>query len=266
MTRADQQATGHCPNAYGPVRHCLQADSMCLPKANRLISRQVEVFQSRKGSIAPGEKAKIALEAIAAKKFGDINLIGENTRDPQINRAQFYQALSDSMTARMLSTGDMPITDELNILFPQSWPDSTTPEYGELELRSVAQRFLVPYSGQLKADYREMKDSAGKTIPPTMRKLICAIATLPVSTAACERGFSAMNIVCSPLRNSLSTAHISSLLFVSLVGPPVHEWKPAKYVSSWLAKGRRHVYHSSGACRPEPESVKCNLRQLWAVM
>ena len=22
MIRADQQATGHCPNAYGPVRHC----------------------------------------------------------------------------------------------------------------------------------------------------------------------------------------------------------------------------------------------------
>ena len=75
-----------------------------------------------------------------------------------------------------------------SILLPKPWPVNTTPEYGEVELRSIAQPFLVPYSGQLKADYREMKDSAGKTIPPTMRKFICAIATLPVSAAACERG------------------------------------------------------------------------------
>ena len=61
---------------------------------------------------------------------------------------------------------------------------------------------------------------------------------------------SAMNIIYSPSRNSLSTARISSLLFVSCVGPRVHEWKPAKYVSSWLAKGRRQkglwVWHQKG--------------------
>ena len=60
------------------------------------------------------------------------------------------------MTARMLSTANTSITDDLSILLPKPWPVNMTPEYGEVELRSIAQRFLVPYSGQLKADYCEM--------------------------------------------------------------------------------------------------------------
>lgn len=65
----------------------------------------------------------------------------KNKRDPQINRGQFYQAFSDSMMARLLSTGDTSITDELSILIPQPWPVSTTAEYGEVELCSVADVF-----------------------------------------------------------------------------------------------------------------------------
>ena len=52
---------------------------------------------------------------------------------------------------------------------PQPWPVNTTPDYGEVELRSIAKRFLVPYSGQLKTDldYREMKDSLSRQNNPT---------------------------------------------------------------------------------------------------
>ena len=68
--------------------------------------------------------------AIAAKTFGVIHLTGENKRDSQINRAQFYQALSDLMTARMLLTADTSITDDLSVLLPQPWSVNTTAEYG----------------------------------------------------------------------------------------------------------------------------------------
>ena len=46
-----------------------------------------------------------------------------------------------------------------------------------------------------------------------------AVQTLPISTAACERGFSQMNIVCSDLRSSLTVAHMSFLMFIGIVGP-----------------------------------------------
>jgi hypothetical protein len=96
----------------------LQTDSICLPKANRLIYRQVVEFQSRKGSISPGYEVKILEAAIATKRFGDIIHTEYSKWDPQINRGQFYQALYDSITARMQSAG------ELSILIPQPWPCS----------------------------------------------------------------------------------------------------------------------------------------------
>ena len=54
------------------------------------------------------------------------------------------KALSNSMTATMLSTADTYVTDDLSILLPQFWPCSrhspvnTTAEYGEVELRLIA--------------------------------------------------------------------------------------------------------------------------------
>ena len=47
-----------------------------------------------------------------------------------------------------------------------------------------------------------------------------------------------MNAVCTPLRTSLAADHTSSLLFISMVGPPLHIWQPVFYVKSWLVKGR----------------------------
>ena len=40
-----------------------------------------------------------------------------------------------------------------------------------------------------------------------MKRLVFAVDTLAVSTAASERGFSRMNVVSSPLRTRLSIPH-----------------------------------------------------------
>jgi len=80
----------------------------------------------------------------------------------------------------------------------------------------------------LKQDCREYKETNGETILPGLRILINSINTLPVSTAECERGFSKLNILCSTrcLRSKLSVNHLSSLMFVSMCGPPVSQWEP----------------------------------------
>ena len=69
-----------------------------------------------------------------------------------------------------------------------------------------------------------MKDAevSGRKI----RRLIGAIHTLPVSTAEWERGFSKMNLICTPLRSCIRVEHMSSLLFISIVGPHLREWNP----------------------------------------
>jgi len=73
-----------------------------------------------------------------------------------------------------------------------------------------------------------------------MKRLVFAVDTLPVSTAACERGFSRMNVLCSPLRTrQISIAHLlSQLMFVGMEGPPMSSFEPTAYVKAWLAAGR----------------------------
>jgi len=67
-----------------------------------------------------------------------------------------------------------------------------------------------------------------------MKILVVAVDTLPVSTAACERGLCCMDVICSPLRTRLSTAHLSSLMtFVGMEGPPMSNFDdPTVYVKS----------------------------------
>jgi len=68
-----------------------------------------------------------------------------------------------------------------------------------------------------------------------LQNLINAVHTLPVSTAECERGFSQMNLICTPTRSLLSVEHMSAL---NMSGPPLAEWFPIAYVRTWLSKGR----------------------------
>ena len=107
------------------------------------------------------------------------------------------------------------------------------------------------------------KDSGGSNISPPMQSLLSAVATLPISTASCERGFSKMNIFCSPLRSSLTVAHMSSLLFISIAGPPVLECNPLPYVKKWIVKGRRHAQFAACLERQTCGDVKDSDKALW---
>ena len=66
--------------------------------------------------------------------------------------------------------------------------------------------------------FREYRENGGEKVPDQLKPLFLAIDTIPVCTAECERGFSQMNLILSPVRNSLSVSTVSSLLFAKLVG------------------------------------------------
>jgi hypothetical protein len=78
-----------------------------------------------------------------------------------------------------------------------------------------------------------------KTVVPNIKKLLSIIATYPVTSADCERGFSTMNDICTKTRNSLDIENVSDLLFLSLVGPPVAMFDPEDYVKEWLKRNHR---------------------------
>ena len=178
-----------------------------------------------------------------------MTLVLETVRgDKEINRGQFYQALVDAMTSRMLPQSERSITDCVSTLFPSPWPEDCSLVYGESELKLACEKFRIPYTGELKQQYRDFKDSRGSGVPGLhLKRLIGVIHTLPVSTAECERGFSRMNLICTPLRSMLTVKHLSSLMFMSLVGPPIEQWHPLPYVRRWLAAGRHAATDAGNA-------------------
>ena len=76
-------------------------------------------------------------------------------------------------------------------------------------------------------------------IPSSILQLTSIVATFPVTSADCERGFSTMNNICTKTRNSLHVDNIADLLFISLVGPPMAEFNPKPYVTEWLKRNHR---------------------------
>src|SRR6218665_437209 len=125
------------------------------------------------------------------------------------------------------------------------FPSELYPEFGEGEVKFLCAKFGLSFS-DLKFAYRNIKDSRGSLISNELLKFKSVINKIPVSTAACERGFSKMNIICSPLRTRLTVKHTSPLMFVSLSGPPVMLFEPLKYVKSWRVLNWRSAVNSQG--------------------
>lgn len=241
----------------------LQRSDITLPVAHRLISRQVEVFHARRDS--DSQYYREACESVENGKFKDV-VVGAGTgKEKEINRSQFYQSLADSMTARMLPESERALCSSLSVLTPNTWPSDLSPEYGEQDLRIVCTTFMVAFS-EVKIDYRTFKDSRGLSVSHKLQSLFNRVNTIPVSTAACERGFSCMNIVCGPLRSRLTVAHMSALMFISLTGPPLMLWKPMPYVKSWLALNRRDATSTQGPQKKQLVSDDPVMCSMWRIL
>jgi len=95
-----------------------------------------------------------------------------------------------------------------------------------------------------------------------MWKLLSAVDTLPISTALCECAFSLMNIIRSLLRTKLTTAHISSLMFLAIEGLRQNNFEPTLYVKAWLARGR-HAATDLGNTKDKESKVEPRQIAIW---
>jgi hypothetical protein len=78
----------------------------------------------------------------------------------------------------------------------------------------------------------------GKAMMARLSDFVQTLKVLPVSSAACERGFSQLNLQHTTVRNRLAIGTISNLLMISVNGPSIRDWNARKYVLSWLRAGR----------------------------
>src|SRR6266446_9072103 len=69
-------------------------------------------------------------------------------------------------------------------------------------------------------------------------KLVQLLKVLPISSAACERGFNQMNLHHTSERNRLLVERVSDLMMLSINRPPLSLWNARKYVLSWLKSGK----------------------------
>ncbi|KAL4147958.1 hypothetical protein QTP88_002271 [Uroleucon formosanum] len=86
--------------------------------------------------------------------------------------------------------------------------------------------------------WREIKDHSNIF---DLKPLLTAVNTVAISSCECERTFSAMNNILTPKRTALSSKHLSSLLFINCVRPPLKLFIPSPYVHTWISNGRRNA-------------------------
>ena len=84
------------------------------------------------------------------------------------------------------------------------------------------------------------------------------LSVYPIASAACERGFSQMNLQHTDTRNRLTVQTVGNALMLSINGPPLEFWAPRKYVISWLTSGRRGALDKpTGPPKKGPTAGKC---------
>lgn len=63
-----------------------------------------------------------------------MTLLTTDGKLPEIPKGQFYQALADSVAARLLPDKEKDLVRAIDALNPASFPDDLSPEYGESEV------------------------------------------------------------------------------------------------------------------------------------
>ncbi|KAL8572378.1 hypothetical protein ACOMHN_023147 [Nucella lapillus] len=72
--------------------------------------------------------------------------------------------------------------------------------------------------------------------------LVQILIFLPISSANCERAFSAQKRIKSSTRSSLSTSRLSDLIVISTEGPELERFDPASAMKKWNASGKRKPF------------------------
>ncbi|XP_073532536.1 zinc finger protein 862-like [Phyllobates terribilis] len=170
------------------------------------------------------------------------------------------------LTVRFLS--DINIERSTAVFDTFAWPAGTTlQDYGVVEITALAHHFrkrLSPPESDdqcihsLLNEWYEFKVlGKGKKLCelldlalsnterfPVLGNLLSIVAVLPVSTSCCERGFSLMNMVKNQFRSRMQEESLSDLFMITMNGPSVKAFDPAKAVDHWYfsSKITRHVH------------------------
>jgi len=108
-------------------------------------------------------------------------------------RNQFFQAVCDNISARFPATGVMEFA---GVLIKATWPEDPVKRelYGEAEVVRLCKQFAITgtEAAEIVLDFSMYKQ--GQAMTAKLCNFVQTLKVLPVSSAACERGFSQMNL------------------------------------------------------------------------
>ena len=163
-------------------------------------------------------------------------------------------------------SGYNKLIEDLNVIYPQYWPQDRDALFGESEVETLCQQFCIDRPRIVVRAFREYNDNNATFIPDELKDLLAAVNSVPISSAERERGFSQMNLICSDNRASLLPSTISSLLFLCLVGPSLTRFNPVPYVRSWIAKGHRTALDTMCRDRSRSMEARGSMAAVWAIL
>lgn len=235
----------------------LQRRNITLIEADKAMKTTIRVFDSMASDHGP--RLSSVVSALDIKNFKGVSL-HEEGKIKMLNENQFFRSLANNLRNRMPTNIAARVSQNekkrseldnayyndllrnLAILDPKTWPKNDNDEvvdirYGEESIRSLCDAFQLNDEVDIIRGFRHFKMTDGNEIPEDLKPLFKAVATIPISTSECERNFSSMNEIMTPLRCSLSIATVAALLFINSVGPPLIQFRPEEYVRTWLLKG-----------------------------
>uniref|UniRef100_A0A1X7TLT9 HAT C-terminal dimerisation domain-containing protein n=1 Tax=Amphimedon queenslandica TaxID=400682 RepID=A0A1X7TLT9_AMPQE len=180
-------------------------------------------YREIKSAIEGGKEVPVSVN-----KFIGVVVTNNRKSDVQIQYEQFMQSLATNLEKK-INDLDCPFTyGQEDVVF-------LCDLFHLNEFEVTTKRGLSEYIDIIK----ETGLTAGRKPPEALSPLINAINTMVTSSADCERGFSQMNILATPVRSSLNLKTLSSLIFIKIVGPPPIHFDPSPYTRKWtLLVGR----------------------------
>jgi hypothetical protein len=104
--------------------------------------------------------------------------------------------------------------------------------YGEAAVARLCKQFCIMGNdaAQIVLDFSMYKQ--GKTMTARLDAFVQTLNVLPVSSAACERGLSQLNLQHTASRNRLAISNLLMKVMISINGPCLRDWNDKKYVLS----------------------------------
>ena len=124
---------------------------------------------------------------------------------------------------------------------------------------SLCERFKIDTKGMI-ASYREFFSDPRNTPSLIEERLLKGLLQIvPMRGAEAERGFSQMNTICLKCSCSMSVSHLSSLMFISINGPPAQFWEAISAVQQWL---KHHKSAENNQTRKKKQIKEADLTPL----